>query len=380
VAELAETTRQVQGALRSKNLIGEETMGSRSSRIERALAAIAHCEPDKVPKGELNIHLELIDKLAPGLPGEFQRDLAARERLHMDLVCFDAEWPERESVGSDDRGRPVQRDAWGTEVVCGEKSHIVTRPAAPTIDDARRLKAPDLSLFGFDRTRRWSSETDFYVFGITGGCYDTAVWLVGLENCAVWSLTEPEVLAGVMDVVADFHIRVAERLLDAGAHGIIVADDIAYNSGTFLRPEALRRFVFPRYSEMLSSIRARSPVPIFLHSDGNLNRVLADVVEIGFDGLHSLQPSAGMDIGAIKAEWGDRLCLMGNIDQDSVLPFGPPERVARVVEETIRAAAPGGGYILSSTNTLVRELPLENVLAMYDTAEKVGREVYSGAR
>lgn len=90
----------------------------------------------------------------------------------------------------------------------------------------------------------------------------------------------------------------------------------------------------------------------------------------GINGLHSLDPSAGVDIGLVKKLYGGRLVLVGNIDCGSLLSFGEPEEVKRVVRETLAKAAPGGGYILSSSNSLHRGVRIENVLAMIEEAKK----------
>ena len=111
-------------------------------------------------------------------------------------------------------------------------------------------------------------------------------------------------------------------------------------------------------------------MPVFLHSDGNLNSVMDEIVNCGFDGIQSLQPSAGMDIQEIKEKYGDRLCLWGNIDLDYIMCFGSREEVKADVRRTIDIAGPGGGFILSTCNTMVDIIPPENIFAMMEEAEK----------
>ena len=94
---------------------------------------------------------------------------------------------------------------------------------------------------------------------------------------------------------------------------------------------------------------------------------------MGFDGLQSLQPSANMDLARIKKRYGDRICLMGNIDIDYTLPFGNAAEVKEAVIKALRIAGPGGGYILSSSNVLTRDVPAENAKTMYETAERYGK-------
>ena len=106
-------------------------------------------------------------------------------------------------------------------------------------------------------------------------------------------------------------------------------------------------------------------MPVFMHTDGNINTVMERIVDCGFDGLQSLQPSAGMDIAQIKKEYGTRLCLMGNVDLDRLLPFGTPEEVSRQVAWLCETINQDGGYILSTCNILTNIIPVENVYAMY---------------
>ena len=99
---------------------------------------------------------------------------------------------------------------------------------------------------------------------------------------------------------------------------------------------------------------------------------LESIVTCGFDGLHSLQPSAGMDIGEIKRRYGDVFCLMGNIDLDYVMTMATPTEVEEEVKRTLDIAAPGGGYVLSTCNALIDAIPDDNALAMYQTADRYG--------
>ena len=120
----------------------------------------------------------------------------------------------------------------------------------------------------------------------------------------------------------------------------------------------------------MREIKAYKDVPVFAHSDGDLNSVMHKYVELGFDGIQSLQPSANMDIAQIKREYGDQLCLWGNIDLNYVMCFASPEEVKRVVQEIISIAGDNGGFILSTCNSMVDCIPPENVLAMMEAAER----------
>jgi uroporphyrinogen decarboxylase len=134
----------------------------------------------------------------------------------------------------------------------------------------------------------------------------------------------------------------------------------------------MMEFVFPYLAGEVSLIH-KLGLPAVLHSDGNVTMLMEDIVKNGFDGLQSLQPNASVDIVAIKKIWGDRICLMGNLDLDYLLTLGNPREVEAEVKRLISEVAPGGGFILSTTNVLTRYVPPENALAMYLTAEKYGK-------
>jgi uroporphyrinogen decarboxylase len=92
--------------------------------------------------------------------------------------------------------------------------------------------------------------------------------------------------------------------------------------------------------------------------------------------VHPLQRTAGMDIARMKREYGDRFCIIGNIDSSGVLPYGSPQEVRAQVREAIEAGAPGGGYVLASDHSLHDGIPIENILAMFDEGIQVGKDIY----
>jgi uroporphyrinogen decarboxylase len=97
------------------------------------------------------------------------------------------------------------------------------------------------------------------------------------------------------------------------------------------------------------------------------------IVDAGVDGVNPIEPAAGMDIGEVKQKYGHRVCLIGNIDCSCLLPEGSVEEVEAAVKECIRKAAPGGGYIISSSNSIHSSVKPENYLAMIQATRKYGR-------
>jgi uroporphyrinogen decarboxylase len=97
-----------------------------------------------------------------------------------------------------------------------------------------------------------------------------------------------------------------------------------------------------------------------------------DLLEIGFDGLHPIQPQC-MDIKEVKSYVQGRACVIGNIDCANLLPYGTEAEVVDAVKETIRAVAPGGGYVIASSNSIHPGCDPKNVLAMFRAARQYGK-------
>ena len=101
---------------------------------------------------------------------------------------------------------------------------------------------------------------------------------------------------------------------------------------------------------------------------------LPELIAAGVDAVAPVDTSAGMSLGALKAEYGDRLAFVGGIDAESVLRNGTPESIRAAVQQALEDAARGGGLILgASSEELFEDFPLENILAMHEAVRSLGR-------
>jgi uroporphyrinogen decarboxylase len=341
------------------------------TKRERMGAALEHREPDRVPKGELCIEAGLANRLLcaqyPADYQHFERDLAVRGLLGIDFINL-GDWPA-EDLGPDEEGYGRYRSVYGEEYKMKGRAKIVVRPPVADIEEAGAYRAPDIRKVSGELVRRFASETDLFVMAQIGGPVSMLDEMFGMEDYLVYSLTNPLEIRKIGEKVMEFEVAKALLFIEAGAEAIVMADDIAFNAGCFLPPATMGELVYPLYREAIAAIKRRRDLPVVFHSDGDLRLCLAEIVACGFDGLHSLQPSAGMDIAAVKREYGERLCLFGNIDLDWVMTQAAPEEVARVTRSTIEIASPGGGFVLSTCTTLIDAIPEANALAMYRSAE-----------
>lgn len=338
---------------------------------ERMITTLSHRRPDRTPKGDLSIEPKLEKALAAGAGysgGEpLPRRLAALRALNADLAHVHA-YPV-EAIGIDGMGRPVFRGAFGEEFACGEYGHTLTKRALAEPGDAFAYTAPNLDIVTTTQLEFFRRESDLFVSAQIGGPISQLDWTLGMEDMMIWCLTDEDAMVDFARKMMEFEIGRACRFLDRGADLILIADDIAFNSGPLLPEDSMKALAWPFYADMIRRIKAHRDVPVFLHTDGDIRRLIDKIVECGFDGIQSLQPSAGMDIVAVKRQYGDRLCLMGNLDLDRLMPFGSPDEISTEVRRLCREVGHDGGFILSTCNILIDAIPLENALAMYRAAE-----------
>lgn len=208
------------------------------------------------------------------------------------------------------------------------------------------------------------------IAGVDG--FYTPVWqLMGQEVFYLALLQNPELIARMFEKVGSIQLAVAEKLTSFDHVGALrISDDIAYNARTLVSPKHLRTYFFPWLKKLADLCKSRN-LPLIYHSDGNLADVLEDIIAAGVNGLHPIQPSA-MDIRDTKKTVAGRLCLLGNIDLD-VMARGTEAEVRELVMRNLREVAPGGGYLLGSSNSIPEFIPLKNYNAMRETALKYGK-------
>jgi uroporphyrinogen decarboxylase len=209
------------------------------------------------------------------------------------------------------------------------------------------------------------------VFGYAGSVYEWSWWLRGMQAFLEDLLLAPALAEAVTRKVAAHTRALALASAQAGIDVLCFYDDAGMQTGLQLAPALWRRFVKPRWREVLEAVRARFPDRLFfLHSCGDVRAILPDIAELGFHILHPVQPEC-MDLEAVKREYGRELVLCATLSAQRLLPFGSP---AQVREEVSRLAAlfkDDGRAILCPSNRLQPETPWENVLAFAEQARRL---------
>lgn len=235
--------------------------------------------------------------------------------------------------------------------------------------DLSLLQAPDpLDDSLYEEARRFvDNKGDFSAWLVTRiGVFSTMLSM-GLEGFCLMLYDNLPLVEKVLDYYFDWSAMVAERVCRMGFDVYVTTDDMAFKTAPLFSPEVFREVILPRYRRVAPQIT----IPWVVHSDGNLMPILGDLLTLGISGLHPIEKGA-MDIRAMKRDYGDRLCLLGNVDLN-ILGIGTPAEVEREVRGLIQDIAPGGGYILTSGNSLASYVRPENVLAMVEAVQKYGR-------
>ncbi|MHA1717650.1 MAG: uroporphyrinogen decarboxylase family protein [Promethearchaeota archaeon] len=154
-------------------------------------------------------------------------------------------------------------------------------------------------------------------------------------------------------------------LKDSPVKIVCVSDDLAMKGNVMLTPSTMESIFFQFFRQIVD-VTHRYHGRIFLHSDGFIEPLLEYIIEAGFDGVQCLESAAGVNIYRVKKEWGDKLCLIGNVDCNRDLFYMKPGEMREHTRNMVETLKEGGGYIFGPSSTIYGSMPLENVLAMID--------------
>ena len=300
----------------------------------------------------------------------FHNHLALRQQLGADIMGARMIGPPNEIIGRhEDWGTDIFRDFWGaTHTQPPDATVQLVDAIADSPEALESWRPPDVSNFSPAAIQRWKGETELFVLATLNAGFDLGYELLGFERFMMWTIQAPQIMRGYYEKLIDTNLAMALASAEAGADGILIADDLAFNSGTFVDPSYLRREYLPLVKSMVMEIK-KTGLPVFLHSDGDLRTIIPDLIDCGFDVLQSCDPNANMDIPELKREYGRDLCFMGNIDVD-LLASGTVQQVRETTRQLIRDAGRGGGFILGASNVVASYCKPENVRAMYAAAHE----------
>jgi len=202
-------------------------------------------------------------------------------------------------------------------------------------------------------------------------------FLRGYEDWNMDILADQELFGYLCDCVLEYSLEICSRGLDEVGDLIDVigmSDDFATQTGMLISPDLYRKMIKPRHKRYFDMIRSKTNAKLLFHSCGAIESIIGDLIDIGVDIINPVQVSANnMDPTKLKRNYGKDICFWGGIDTQNILPYGSPVEVKKEVRRIIDILGEDGGYVLNSVHTIQPDVPVQNVIAMYEEGRKLIR-------
>jgi uroporphyrinogen decarboxylase len=210
-----------------------------------------------------------------------------------------------------------------------------------------------------------------YLMGsLFSGLWESASQSMGLTAFSVILRRNPDFVRRMVKYYEEIYLATIHATADAGMPAFVYSDDMGHKSGPQMPPRVLDEFFGPSLRRICEEAHKRG-IKIIIHSCGNVNLLLDLFADWGFDGVHSLEPTAGIDLAEVKKRLGKRMCIFGNMDISHVLSEGTREEVESAVKAMLKAAALDGGFIMAMTNSH-NGVKVENTRWMIEDTHRYG--------
>jgi uroporphyrinogen decarboxylase len=360
---------------------------------ERLLITLNHQEPDRVPltaKLWLDTRIKLREHYGVQSDPELFEVMGIDNGAMSVRALTPSTWTPSpdytafcEMIGYELHSQYASYEEWGIQRKLGSKGQSVLRQFyfthhpwesftsprqvesvdLPSLDDSGRFEKAIGTLKEMKETR--------VIWGGLGHVLWTKGWeLRGMMRFMKDLHTDPDMTNAILDKLLDYNCDYANRLLDLGCDGLSVGEDWGNNYSMFINPRLWRQYFKPRYQQLFRIAKERGK-QVFFHSDGNITPIVGDLVEIGVDSLNPVQPEC-MDQLEIKRKYGDQLTIDTGVSNQHTLPHGTPEDVKKETLRAIKDLAPGGGFVYGTSHFALYDVPIENVITLYETVKKHG--------
>ncbi len=386
-------------------------MTSSITAKERVKTALAHQEPDRVPVGEMGIDYPIVEQVLghetyyraqgkeraatwAGRRDEVVRsqkeDLVALVRaLEWDIVPVwltysdQVDYHPRRFLSEDKlKWEDAQGNVWQAPDEAGDALCIDSREIVPSLleemlNTSPRVDESQLELV--DHVIRELGETHFIV---ARGWHGPPTWTDGsfpvpgeglsmpIHRFLMLMYDDPDLMHAILRAYTKRAIDYGKILIQAGVDALQINADYCINTGPWLSPAQFAEFILPYMQQQVDAFKQEGTY-VLKHTDGRTWSLLHMMVDTGIDALHGIQPSVGMDIKRLKEEVGDRVTLFGAVEGETLIN-GTPEDVGCEVEYCLKYGAPGGGFVLTTSNSVQVGTKYENYIAMMRMARERG--------
>ncbi len=224
-----------------------------------------------------------------------------------------------------------------------------------------------------ERAKKLADEEKYAVIGDFAWetWYERAWKLVSMERFYMDMALNREFIHALLDKTLSLHLEFLDHILSTCGPYIdivIQGGDLAGQKTTLMSPADYKEFIKPRQKKAIDLIKSKTKARVFWHCCGAVSTLIPHFIEVGIDILNPVQVrAAGMDAAGLKKRFGKEIVFWGGVDSQQILPTGSPRDVDREVRDLIRAMAPGGGLVVSAVHNIQADVPVENVLALFDS-------------
>ena len=225
------------------------------------------------------------------------------------------------------------------------------------------------ALDGMRQAVQHPAARDIFILGWGDVCYPGSA--AHITTFLEAMITEPDLVRRYMAATTAGVVALVRAQAALGVDGITGGNDWAFKTGPMFSARVLRSLIAPYLKQIVDEVHHLG-LRYIKHVDGDMRSHLPVLVdEVGIDGLHAIEPDASMDIFDLKRRYAGRLALLGNLDCD-LLVRGSAAQIQAAVVHLMREVAPGGGYVFSTANSVLMDVPLENLAAMQEAAHNYG--------
>ncbi len=348
---------------------------------ERIRCAVRHEVPDRVPR-MLNFYPTTLGPHPGRRRGEdFETDIrfvtirAPQEQA--DFLEYLESLPGGAYVGNLDALRTYHLWGYHPEIErdarLGDARTIEEIAAAPLPDFMRQVR-PEKLRADVERLHAQGYPVMASPPHLGGELFETAYRLRGFEQFMIDLATNPPLVDYLLEQLTAMHLPVSLALTRAGIDILALDDDVADSRRMLMSRRMWQRYFKPHMKTIIDTCRAANPeLAVFYHSDGNIEPIIPDLIEIGVDILNPVQPDV-MDPAELKRLYGDHLTFFGTVGTPALWAWGSPAEIRAEVQERISSVGRGGGLIIAPAYDLepAENIPWANVVAFFTAVDEFG--------
>lgn len=224
----------------------------------------------------------------------------------------------------------------------------------------------------YARCRQLRATTDCYILAtIWGSHFEKAYFARGIENFLADLAGNREFARDLLAMIIRKNMVMLENIISCPeVDGVLLGSDWGSQKSLLMSPATWRELIAPGEREEYELLKSAGK-DVWIHSCGNVDVIIPDLIEMGVDVLNPLQPEC-MDIYDIKRQYGDKLTFWGGISTQRTLPYGTADEVRAETRAVIKAMSRDGGYIASPAQGIQDDVPVANMLALLDELQKFG--------